>query len=265
MKILCFCLAAAFAFSMCTLVSADEPVYECQGGAYLLYEYDSARSLLVVSVRYEGEKISAIGLRVAYDTDKMQYTSFDIGSGFSGFDVSATLENDGCVRLLAFSPSLCDTGEIIRLCFKVDASEGVEGLSVKLLPLTEKPCAVIENGSVKPINISLLGTRRIPIENTLRLEACNVDCGNLLVISSAKQPCFFDITIVGLCGEIRRVEAFCRKNPLVNASCGQSLYSLALGEIPDGYAAIIIDVYGKDNGNMLAGRGIFLLRDGKLI
>lgn len=266
MKILSLCLAfILFICPFCVLrCSASE--HCARGSAYLSYEYDAPRSLLVVSVRYCGDKISAIGLSVEYNTDDMDYTSFERGGDFTSFSVLATLDNRGSVRVLAYSPDRRDEGEIVRLCFKIKDGDRSDDIRIGLYPLTEKPCAIITNGRVEPVDISFLGARVSTAARLPRMESCGLaPNGRLLLCADLDGIYFFDITIVELSGRIRRAEAFTEGRALADSSEKRRLFALDIGDISHGYVSVIVDVYGKNESNILAGREVYLFCDGKLM
>ncbi len=266
MRIFSFCLAVILAFSFPFGVLADEDRNMVQNTAYLTYEYDASRSLIILSVNYCGEGISAIGAVVEYDSSIVDYTSYTRGD-FEGFNLSATLDNSGNIRILAYgSENLC-RGEIVRLCFKIKDFEAKDYF-FSLSPLTDSPAAAICDGGVKSVRVSFTSVSCSTAELLPQMEFAGIAPSGkiILVCDIAAGQCFFDITVVELSGEIRKDFAFAKRMNIRVPGADVSCFSLDIGDMPEDYAAIIVNPYYIENNEKLCfGQGIYLFCDGEYI
>lgn len=267
MKKLCFALALALAFVFSVGVSAREIDAATENSVFPEYSYDTETSLLEVSLHYGGEGISAIGISLTYDTDIMEYTSYVRGDGFCGFTLRATLENSGAVNVLSYSPTEYGEGEIIRLCFKIKDISRADGFVISPKPLTDIPCAKIENGAVREIDLKFLSVRFSALGELPSLEFSGISrSGELLFMTDSYiDDCIVDVTVVELSGGVHRSESYEKCKKIKFEGREASYFSIWAESVDAPYAAVIIDVYAEYNGVICYSRNIYLFREGKFL
>lgn len=253
-------LILIFTIVFCTPIGAFASGSE-QNTAYLVCEYDAQRELVICSVVYFGEEVSAIGFTVEYDADLLWFTGYSRGSGFLGFTTLATLEDNGRINALSHSGEGLGSGEVIKLCFKVKDTERAEKIHFALLPLTEKPAAVIENGVVRAVDVCFVGAKCDIFSPMPRLECFGADASGGIILSADHEifgGCHFDITVVELSGNIRRT--------CVDADLLDGKFFIETGGMSGGYTSVIVEPHYFENGKKIfIERGIYLFYNGEYI
>ena len=230
--------------------------------ALLTYEYDVSKGLVILTLNYSGEGVSAIGATLEYDSEILDYTSYERTVDFENFQVRATLENCGKINILAYGSENSDLGEIIRICFK--AKGNFDRLEFSLLPLTSIPAAGLSGGEIVPVNVKFVGLNFENIKIKHSMKFCErTDDGKLVLgVDGALESCYFDATVVELSGNIRRFEAML----LSDATEEFSRFFLGVGDLGSGYTAVIINPYYFENEQKIfMEQGIFLFCNGKYI
>ncbi len=269
MKILSLCLAIILVILAPPLkIAARADVTESAelGAAYLTYSFDAEHSLLNIFLTYSGEGVSAIGAVLEYDEQIMDYTSYERGGGFDGFNITATLDNSGEIKILAYSGELISSGEIIRLSFKIEDGVSADGCKIGLSPLSSSPAAVIRDGVILPIEVSFSGVEISAPERLPKMTfGGRTLAGRLLVLtdSSISGVCLFEVTVIELSGNIRKMQLACKSKTFFAPQGKISCFALNVGKLGAGYTSVIVDAYYKRGDDMLAGREIYLFRDGK--
>ena len=267
MKKLCLVLAIVLSLVFSVISSAKEIGAVTENAVFPEYSYDADTSLLEISLNYRGEGISAIGITLCYDTDALDYTSYSRGDGFSGFTLRATLENCGRVNILSYSPTEHGEGELIRLCFKVKDISLADGMLISPEPLTDIPCAKIENGEVRPIALEFLCARFCSFDPLSDLELCGISRdGELLLVSdSGIEDCIIDMTVVDLSGKVSRSESYQKCKKIRFEGRDVSYLTVSVGDITSPYTAVIINAHAKYNGEIRYARRVYLFREGNFI
>ncbi len=231
------------------------------------YEYDADTNLLEVSLHYRGEEISAIGVSLEYDPEIMDYTSYSRGDGFLEFTLTASLDNSGRVRVLTYSPTDHGTGEIIRLCFKIKDISHADGFVIFPKPLTNNPCAKIENGKIQPVEVDFVSVKLQPLESLPNFNFCGITpSGELLLLTDKEiKDCIFDITVVDMSGKIYRTQSYERCKRIKFKGRDISLFAISTGEIFSPYTVVIIDAYAEYNNKICYLRSVYLFRNGAFL
>ena len=261
MKILSLFLAVCLIVSCFVIFpSADEGTDENR--AFLTYEYDASKGLLILTLNYSGEGVLAIGATLEYDSEILDYTSYAKVSDLEKFQVVATLENCGEINVLAYGNDNVTSGEIIRICFK--AKGDFDELVFSLLPLTSISAAGSSGGEIVPVDVNFVGAVFENIKTYPCMKFCQrTDDGMLVFAIDGKiERCYFDITVVELSGNIRRFEATALSAATEDALC----FSLDVGDLGVGYTAVIINPYYFENEQKIfVEQGIYLFCNGKYI
>lgn len=249
------------ALILCLSLDAFAVTVNAENIAYLSYRHDTERQLLFVSLNYFGEAISAIGTIVEYDTSLLDYTGYTNGRDLSGFDISATLENSGRIKILAHSGERYGAGEVIVLCFKIKDTRSADECAIGLFPLSSKPVAVIESNTVRAVDTSFMGVScEISDVRGGMSYGGRGESGEVVLSCEPDIPkeCIFDITVVELSGKMRR-------KSLLAVSSGDG-FALDVGELGRGYTSLIVEPYYYENGRKtVIERGIYLFYEGEYI
>lgn len=232
------------------------------------YFYDAEHGLLTLSVNCDGAPVSAIGVAVVYDAEVLTYTGYGRGRDLISFELAASLDNSGTVRVLAYSPREQDTGEIIRLYFKVEDESSLDGLRVELLPLTSKPAAVVSAGEVTEMQATFLPTSISLLGKLASMDFCGITpSGEVLLLTDGQiEDCLFDVTVVKLSGEIRRFDTIAFSRRVGEHNGKSALFSLDVGKIDEGYVAVIVDAYSRcGDGGIGTFHAVYLFCDGEFL
>ena len=230
--------------------------------AFLTYEYDASKCLVILTLSYSGEGILAIGATVEYDSEILDYTSYEVARDLGKFQVIATLENCGKINILACGSENFNSGDIIRICFKVKGD--FDRLEFALVPLTSISAAGLSGERIVPINVNFVGLNfeNIKIKRSMKFCERTDDGGLAFGVDGVLESCYFDVTVVELSGNIRRFESML----LSDAAEEFSRFFLDVGDLGSGYAAVIINPYYFENEQKIfIEQGIFLFFNGKYI
>ena len=230
------------------------------------YFYDAETGIVSVSVIYSGEDVSAIGVLCEYDVSFMDYTGYERGRGFDGFNIAATLDNSGRVRILAYSPSDASSGEMIRLYFKIKDTSKSVGYKLKLAPLTNNTCAKIENGAIVPVSVSFSPVH-IQTYGDFPMEFCGINpSGELLLLTDKSvKACIYDITVVDLHGVVTSRRGLCFTKEVRTPHGDGAIIPIKLLTVLSPHTAIIIDAYAVYKGKTCYQRSVLLFYDGELL
>lgn len=259
MRTVAFILVIALMLGSPFLASASEESEK--NIAYLSYDYDAQRGLLTVCLNYCGEGISALGAVLQYDSELLDYTSYTYTENFKNFDVCATLDNCGEIRILAYSGERVGVGEIIRLYFKIKENISAHEVYFSLSCLSKISAATLKDGEVNPLEIGFAGVL-CKIEEIVppMLYGGKDPSGGILLVPATEilEECIFDITVVELSGKIRRKALSVMPN--------ESGFSLDVRELGKAYTAVIVEPFYIENEKRVSvERGIYLFYGGEYI
>lgn len=246
----------ALVFCLPVLANGDG---ELNNYAYVLPRYDEESGIIVASVVFFGDAVSALGVTLEYNSDMLDYTGYARGDGFLALEVLATLENSGRVNILTYGADARGCGEVIKLFFKLKDRERSQEIKFNLLPLTAKPAGVIDGSAVREVPVCFLfGKINIYSEHE-KIAFCDLtEYGELVLSVATDREYTICLSVIELSGKIRQ--------KTVTASACGGKFSLDICEIKDGYTSVIIEPYYFENDEKIyVEREILLFYRGKYI
>ena len=244
-------------------VGEREESSDACGNVCAEYTLDPDSGIIAVSLLYSGDEISALGVVCNYDLAFMDYTGYERGVDAYDVELSSTLENNGRVRVLAYSPDQAFSGEIVRLYFKM-RENAINGSTINLAPLTSIPCAKIEGGEIIPVSVSF-SSLRIHSYMNFPLDFCGITpAGELLFLTDVGEV-LCRVSVVDLDGGVYGYDVLCRSRKIRFPDNEALFICLKLNGRLSPHTAVIIDAYAINNEKLCYQRSVLLFYYGELL